>query len=302
MNKAFISATLLIVLVLFMLTGCKSKTSLVFPVPTITATNTELIESFSQVSTPFTPITKVGENGATLVYVISGEFTMGTDNGLIYIRDKSFEEPAHLVYLDAFWINQTEVTNNQYAQCVAAQICNSPTRDYTAARDHYFSDAAFGNYPVVNITWYDAVAYCKWAGGRLPTEAEWEKAARGTDQRIYPWGNEPPNDELLNYNFTWGGKTGGETTEVGIYPNGVSPYGAYDMAGNVSEWVADWYGDTYYQSSPFRNPLGPEVGKYKVIRGGEWGAHDRLVRSINRNWAYPEESFYSYGFRCVQSE
>lgn len=303
MNKTLFSATCLITLTVFMLTCCTQKTNIVVPAPTITATDTKPTQPFVKVSTPFASITKVGIDGATLVYVMSGEFIMGTDNGYIYLQDKSVEEPAHLVYLDAFWINQTEVTNSQYAQCVAAQICNSPTRDHTAAREHYFSEAVFGNYPVVNITWHDAVAYCKWAGGRLPTEAEWEKAARGTDQRLYPWGNEAPNDELLNYNFTWGGKTTqGETVEVGSYPKGASPYGAYDMAGNVEEWVGDWYGDAYYQVSPLQNPLGPDSGKYKVMRGGGFIDHDRLVRSINRNWDYPESSFYSYGFRCVQSE
>jgi formylglycine-generating enzyme required for sulfatase activity len=251
------------------------------PTQTPSATNTPISTA---TATPKLEIgsTMTGSDGMTLLYAPAGEFTMGGDTG------HNDEKPVHTVYLDAFWIDQTEVTNDMYKICVRSGKCARPS-----SLDYY----GFTNYPVVNVNWNDAATYCSWAGRRLPTEAEWEKAARGTDGRTYPWGNEAPNDNLLNYD---GHPTGG-LAKVGSYPNGASPYGAYDMAGNVWEWVNDWYGKTYYQDSPSSNPLGPESGEYRVIRGGSLNDAGSSVRVTYRNWNVPADEYYSsVGFRCAR--
>ncbi len=217
-----------------------------------------------------------------MVYVPEGEFLMGSadsdpDAG-------SDEKPQHTVYLDAFWIDKTEVTNAAFALCVQAGACQTTGADFSEKPNH----------PVVAVSWNDAAAYCEWAGRRLPTEAEWEKAARGTDGRIYPWGDGAPDATLLNYNGNIGG-----TTEVGSYPDGASPYGALDMAGNVWEWANDWYDSSYYSNSPSENPQGPSTGDARVLRGGSWVNEARNVRVSNRGRGYPDYRFVgSGGFRC----
>jgi formylglycine-generating enzyme required for sulfatase activity len=167
------------------------------------------------------------------------------------------EKPQHKVYLDAFWIDRTEVTSAQYKKCVQDGKCKAPSH----AND---SSLNGDNQPVVGVDWNDAKTYCEWAGRQLPTEAQWEKAARGTDGRIYPWGNTAPDSNRLNFSSQIG-----KTTEVGKYPAGASYYSAYDMAGNVWEWVADWYDDKYYDSSAAKspNPQGPASGQYRVLQG-----------------------------------
>jgi formylglycine-generating enzyme required for sulfatase activity len=228
-----------------------------------------------------------------MVYVPEGEFTMGSNS-------YPDEQPIHTVYLDAFWIDQTEVTNKMYALCVDAGKCAPPSSSASYTRPDYYGNSQYDDYPVIYVSWNDASAYCDWADARLPTEAEWEKAARGEDGRTYPWGNTSPSCSLANY---LGANNGcvGDTTAVGSYPSGASPYGAYDMAGNVWEWVADWYSETYYGNSPSSNPTGPSSGDYRVLRGGTWNSVDYSVRSAFRLRYDPAVTYDYIGFRCSRS-
>jgi len=261
-------------------------------------------------STPFPGVTRVwDEGGSVMVYVPAGKFWMGSSDADIdailaecseckreWYTD---EQPQHEVYPDAFWIDRTEVTNGQYRLCVADGACSPPLESTSYTRDSYYGDTEFDNYPVIYVNWSQAKAYCTWAGKRLPTEAEWEKAARGTDGRIYPWGEEIDCNRA-NY---WG-KAGicvGDTTEVGSYPAGTSPYGALDMAGNVWEWVADWYSSSYYASLPDSNPQGPDSGAGRVVRGGSWHHDQRGVRAAYRLGREPSHALSHVGFRCARS-
>ncbi len=228
------------------------------------------------------------KDGMTLVYVPEGEFEMGSEDG------ESNESPAHTVYLDAFWIDQTEVTNAQYGACVQSGSCGQPA--YTS----HFDNSNYDDHPVVYMNWGDAQDYCEWAGRRLPTEAEWEKAARGDDGRTYPWGENIFCSQANYWDCGYGEFS--PTSPVGFYGTaGASPYGAYDMAGNAWEWVADWYSDDYYQGSPSNNPTGPENGSYRVLRGGSWDNNEWYARSAYRYDGLPDFTYYSLGFRCARS-
>jgi formylglycine-generating enzyme required for sulfatase activity len=245
---------------------------------------TAFIAACGPTPTPVPPTdTPIPSAPPGMVYVPAGEFIMGSDEG------DSKEQPVHTVYLDAFYIDKTEVTNAQYRECVEAGACDTP--EDTA----YYDNADYAQHPVVFVSWNDADAYCRWAGKQLPTEAEWEKAARGTDGRLWPWGNEWHAERC---NSAEGGK--GNTTPVGAYPEGASPYGALDMAGNVWEWVADWRGEDYYSQSPDRNPRGPDSGHYRVLRGGSWSYIAHFVRCANRGGAPPETRYNTFGFRCAR--
>jgi len=233
-------------------------------------------------------------DGMVQVYVPAGAFTMGSDSG------ESDEKPAHVVTLNAFWIDKTEVTNAMYALCVKVGACSvQETRSST--RVSYYGNTSYNNYPVINVSWNDAQKYCIWAGRRLPTEAEWEKAARGTDGRSYPWGNSVPDITKLNYASLNQAVNVGDTSEVGKYPDGASPYGALDMAGNVWEWVNDWYDEKYYGSSSANNPTGPTSGQSRALRGGSWFVIDIFVRVSFRLGVEPTGINYSIGFRCASS-
>ena len=224
----------------------------------------------------------------SMVLVPAGEFTMGSPTG------DPDERPPHQVYLDSFLIDTYEVTVGQYAAFLQ-ETGNHPPSDWKA-----MNQFSHQKRPVSNVDWADAAAYCKWAGKRLPTEAEWEKAARGTDGRLYPWGNEQPTPRHANYEQA-GSNSHGALAPVGLFEAGKSPYGLYDMAGNAWEWVSDWYDHGYYQASPPKNPEGPPTGGFKVIRGGSWNSSSRVLRSSDRYWDPPTfRSQYFPGFRCVK--
>ena len=232
------------------------------------------------------------------VFIPAGEFLMGAAAGDAEATDA--EKPQHTLYLDAYRIDRVEVTNAMYAACVQAGACSDRHNSRSYSRDNYYDNPEYANYPVILVSWDEARAYCRWAGGRLPTEAEWEKAVRGTDGRKYPWGNEAPDCNRLNYTGE-NGRCVGDTTAVGAYPSGASPYGLLDMAGNVSEWVADWYDENYYASSSAKNPTGPASGQEHVMRGGSWGVTQADVRAAHRSGGPPEMAMEILGFRCARN-
>jgi len=244
-------------------------------------------------------------DGSVMVYVPAGQFWMGSTNADIddilakcndCERDWFLDEwPQHQVYLDAFWIDRTEVTNEQYKRCVDVGACSSPSRAKSSTRDSYYGNSAFDNYPVIYIGWHQADAYCRWASKRLPTEAEWEKATQGTDGNTYPWGEEIECNRA-NYHACVG-----DTTKVGSYPEGASPYGALDMAGNVWEWVADGYDYGYYGKSPGSNPQSLDSSAARVLRGGAWDGAWRNVRAAVRGSLGLSEASGLVGFRCARS-
>jgi formylglycine-generating enzyme required for sulfatase activity len=230
-----------------------------------------------------------------MVYVPPGLFLMGSNT-----QDDT--TPEHEVSLDGYWVDQTEVTNAMYRRCVDSGLCSLPEQiDASIYPKNYFYDPIYNNYPVAALTWYQAATYCKWADRRLLTEAEWEKAARGTDHRIYAWGDTDPFDvfELVLANFAI--NDFGGVTEVGRFPAGASPYGALDMAGNVAEWVSDWYEPDYYSKALSQNPQGPSDGEYKVLRGGGISGDGSIdmILTYYRDLAKPDEPIG--GVRCGHS-
>jgi formylglycine-generating enzyme required for sulfatase activity len=245
-------------------------------------------------------------DGMTQIYIPEGTFRMGGMDA----NTQADEQPPRQVTIKAFWIDKTEVTNAMYMLCVQAEACEPPRLFKSQTRDTYFNNPDFNNYPVVLVRWQDADNYCTWAGRRLPYEAEWERAARGDDFRTWPWGDDRPDTGKANYNYSVR-----DTTQVGSYPAGASPFGVLDMSGNVWEWMSDWFDPNYYLNAPIVNPTGPLsplTGNRKVIRGGSWQDGEYDLRVSNRGFTdggdekatvnsekYNGTASNTIGFRCV---
>ena len=308
-------------------TGLLVLLALAFPGPLFAQTTDAFLVNVAQTTSQAKPETGNGpgdsmqldeeiisNDGAPMVLIPDGEFIMGSGQREVNraiegckkkLGDenacRSFSQselPQHRVFLDAFYMDQHEVTTSRYAVFLLATGRRAPKGwEQVTLTSH-------GEYPVVGIDWHDADAYCRWAGKRLPTEAEWEKAARGTDGRTYPWGNDPPSTKLANFadaHLNLESDLYGDILKpVRSYKSGKSPYGIYDMAGNVMEWMADWYEKSYYATSPLRNPRGPSDGKEKVVRGGAWFYGKFALRSAFR-YGFPLPSRLTFiGVRCAK--
>ena len=248
---------------------------------------------------PALPTEIIGKDGAPMVLVPEGIFPMGVPKAA---RDGGVDErPNHDVFVDTFYIDKYEVTNGRYLEFItktghrAPQHPKDPTKGLWQGN---IMPESVVDLPVINVDWYDAEAYCQWGKKRLPTEAEWEKSAKGPNDWRFPWGDVEPTDKHLNFNQAWRGET--TLVPVGIYEPGKSPYGAYDMAGNVWEWVADWYDAEYYSKSPDRNPPGPQKGTHKVVRSSGWQVETPQVRIFTRIKMDPLGRNHSTGFRCAK--
>ena len=295
MNHRFFSHTAVILIVVLFLVACTLGRTPPEPSTTQsqdTQTPTRLSEIAQEPATT-SPLNLAGPppelgdtlswvDGSLLVYIPPGEFVMGHSGE---------DNPEHEVYLDGFWIYRTEVTNSMYLRCMMMGKCSPPPVDPSLPN---LEGPLMADLPVVGLRWEQADTYCEFVSGFLPTEAQWEKTARGTDARIYPWGNGEPNCELLNFNDCLG-----ESSPVVDYPHGASPYGVLDMAGNVFEWVADWYQPNYYSESPFDNPIGPEFGEVRSVRGSTFHTGPDQISSAQRYFLDPDEYRVDLGFRCV---
>jgi serine/threonine-protein kinase len=269
--------------------------------PTATQTTSVVTEDPTQtnyptVTTTATPEFDIGSilvspiDGMEMVFIPAGNFIMGSPDDV----GEVWEHPQHTVYLDAYWIDKTEVTNAKYAKCVEAGACTEPDNFSSSTRDSYYDNSSYADYPVIYVTWFQARDYCIWAKRALPTEAQWEKAAHGLGGSTFPWGESSPNSSIANFNHLFN-----DTTSVGKFPDGASPYGALDMAGNVWEWVADWRSD--YPSGYVVNPTGDATGNIKVVRGGSWVDPVNYMRSASKSWDSIDTASNGEGFRCAKN-
>jgi len=282
-----------VLMLAFLFSACGTTPTPIVVVVTATSlppTETQTVEPTATlvpvpVSGPQNGTTMKWVDGSTLVYIPPSEFIMG--NG-------GFDAPIHAVAVDSFWMYQTKVTNRMFAQCVAVGACSAPTEELGGP---VYSNPEYANHPVVGVTWDQAQTYCGWSQGQLPTEAQWEKAARGTDGNAYPWGSDKPACDLLNLGYC-----SGRTSEVDAFSTGVSPYGLYDMAGNLFEWVSDWYGEAYYNTAQAENPIGPESGQYRSIRGSSFETDFDQAESAIRHFGAQVYHSRDLGFRCAVTE
>ena len=297
----------------------QEPTALPSPSPTPFPTETETPPPTAEPVEPTQASFRVSEiDQMEQVYIEAGEFTIGTEDkeAKRYIEGgRAYPEiPMHTVYLEGYWFDKYEVTNIQYALCVDAGVCKPPKYTWSYTRAEYYGNPEFSNYPVINVDWFMASEYCEWADRRLPSEAEWEKAARGTDRRKYPWGNEPITAERVNLcdincprphanpNFD---DTYPETAPVGSFPDGASPYGILDMAGNVWEWTNTLIRPYPYDATDGREDPdveGPGISGERVWRGGTWANGIWWVRASLRYRSVPWYSISNLGFRCAASE
>ncbi len=254
--------------------------------PTRTSAPPTATPTVEEVAAPGNTISP--KDNMPMIYIPEGTFIMGSH---LCPPKVDYACEPHEVYLDGYWIDQYEVTNEMYRQCVDDGDCETPAIVDSKKRAGYFYSSQYEDYPVIWVNRRNAVDYCEWAGRRLPTEAEWEKAARGDDERKFPWGDNP-SSSYANYNYYIG-----DTTPVGAYSNGASPYGVMDMAGNVWEWVADYY--YYYSSSVYKNPTGPAQGDHYVLRGGSWSNVTELITTYFRADNFANFVNNDIGFRCA---
>jgi len=345
MKKTFLFLT-----ILFLLSACTPggessqatsaapATETALPEPAMTSTVTPTPEP-TAIPTLGIGSTRVSDvDGMVLVYVPAGEFLMGTSDdemaSILAANSQAAqswfagEQPQHTVYLDAFWIARSEVTNAMFSQFAAQTGYMTDAESageaevYSGGDGRILSGASWQHpggastdltglesHPVTLVSWNDAAAYCEWAGRRLPSEAEWEKAARGTEGGIYPWGDGNVAGDLLNFAdasaaLPWSDNSIDDgyatTAPVGSYPAGASPYGALDMAGNVWEWVSDWYGEAYYEISPYENPGGPASGDQHIFHGGSWLNDVGTLHPADRGTS-TSDYLNIFGFRCAES-
>jgi formylglycine-generating enzyme required for sulfatase activity len=247
--------------------------------PTRTPTETPLP---SQMDDPF---------GVTMILIPQGPIIMGTDEQNPW---NMVSRPAHSVNVEMFYIDKYEISNAQYASCVQAGVCQPPRSNSSKTRNMYFGDPQYADYPVIFVSWHDAQTYCSWRGGRLPGEEEWEKAARGGDQRVYPWGTDPVDCQRAN--FAPNKTCAGDTLPIDSHPTGVSPFGAHNLSGNVAEWVNDWL-----QSYPGGNPNASKAFgiTHRIARGGAYFDGPNYVQTTIRQGLTPDSAFSYVGFRCV---
>ncbi len=238
-----------------------------------------------------------GKDAVPMVYVPAGAFMRGSPTG----RGEDDQKPQRSITLNAFYIDQYAVSMAHYRRCVEAGSCTEPNKDEIC---NWGVDGR-EDHPINCVSWHQSKGYCEWVGKRLPTEAEWEKSAKGNDGRLFSWGNELPSCELTNYNAS--SQMGqdkychGRTIPVGEYPGAASPYGVVQMTGNVYQWASDWYGKTYYQESPDKNPQGPTSGKYRIVRGGSWFNVARDLKVELRGLIPPGTRLNYVGFRCAKN-
>lgn len=311
----------LIIVIIFLIAACAGNQVPVVSEPTSTFVPTtevpsETVEAVLPTIVPTKTVVPIPANqrtspidGMPQIFIPEGTFRMGG----LDVRSAPDERPAHDVTLSGYWIDQLEVTNAMYMLCVQSGTCKPPQDFKSQRRPEYFNNPEFNDYPVVYVTWGQAKTYCEWAQRRLPTEAEWERAARGDDWRTFPWGEDKVNGLLANYNMLVG-----DTSRVGTYPLGASPFGILDMAGNVAEWTNDLYSGTYYETLvEALNPMGPETSATlrRVVRGGSLGDAEINIRVPKRSavvgsdlLARPDSTAYigefspRLGFRCVADE